>query len=433
MPEQSTVLFSDTSGGVEMAVDEIFGHFGGAASLLKESGDVYIKVNAVDSKPHCYTTPEVLQAVVRAFKDAGANTVYVLENCTQGNITRLVYRASGLYDACKKTGAVPVYLDETGGMPVYLPGLESFVDFSDFVVERLIKDRDRNLYVSLPRLKTHSMSQVTLAVKNQFGFVHQKDRIPDHNFKLHQKFADIFRVVRPDFVIVDGTTATNHGHYIAEKYAEECVLPTKVLIAGADPLAVDVAASAFMGFSLEDVPHLALAARNGTGESDLEKIPIVGRELFNTRKVQLTHMLLDRFPEDLTILRGRERCCMEGCRRNTETLVEVLHGDYDGKGGFTILMGKGVDPSAVEKLTGRVHLAGSCAIGDWSAELKKRLGKKNVTESPGCNNLSASIHGLTKQMGVNPLKLVPLFVPSALFHLATAKAKGSRALVPPLF
>ena len=79
--------------------------------------------------------------------------------------------------------------------------------------ERLIENGTENLYLSLPKLKTHSMSQVTLSIKNQFGLVHQRSRIADHNYRIHQKFADIYRVLRPDFVLIDGLIATNHGHY----------------------------------------------------------------------------------------------------------------------------------------------------------------------------------------------------------------------------
>ncbi|MBN2282262.1 MAG: DUF362 domain-containing protein [Deltaproteobacteria bacterium] len=433
MGQKSEVVFSDTGQGIEVAVRDIFEHFGGGASLLKSSGDVYLKVNTVDLKPYSFTDPEVVREVIRYFQRQGARDIYVIENCTQSNFTRLVFTGTGMSRVCRETGAIPVYLDETGVVPIYLEGLQTFNDISSFVFERLIEEGHRNLYVSLPKLKTHSMSQVTLSIKNQFGLIHQQSRIADHNFRLHRKFADIYRVIRPDFVVIDGLIATNHGHYIAEKNTSECVVPMNCLIGGRDPLSVDIVAAAFLGFAIDDVEHLRLAAETGIGESDMDNISIINREIFEERKKNLTCELLDRFPPELVILRGKERCCNEGCRRNTETVVEVFYCDHNGKGGFTILMGKGIDPAEVRNIQGPVHIAGSCAIQEHGMELVRRLGKKKVTMSPGCNNLAETVHALCRHMGVAPLKLAAVNPVSSLSALITARLKGTRAIIPPIF
>ncbi len=318
-------------------------------------------------------------------------------------------------------------------LPVYLEELQSFIEVPRLVAEKLIRDRDKNLYVSLPKLKTHSMSQVTLSIKNQFGLVDQGSRIADHNFRIHHKFADIYRVLRPDFVLVDGIIATNHGHYIAEGNADKCIVPMELLISGKDPMAVDTVGAVLMGYAVKDVKHLALCAETGIGESDIRKIHIINRELFTKRKKKLTHELLDDFPPDVKIIRGRERCCPEGCKRNTETVLEVIYRDHGGRGGFTVLMGRGADAKQVDVINGRVHIAGGCAIQDWGLELQERLGKKNVTMSDGCNNLAMTIYGLCKQMKVNQLKLVPVNPVSALIAMAIARFKGTRAKITPLF
>jgi hypothetical protein len=165
----------------------------------------------------------------------------------------------------------------------------------------------------------------------------------------------------------------------------------------------------------------------------MQKIEIINKNLFTERRKNLTHELLDDFPPDLKFLRGKERCCKEGCRRNTETVVEVFYRDHGGKGGFTILMGKGISADDVRMLTGRVHIAGSCAIQEHGIELVKRLGRSNVTMSHGCNNLAETVEGLCAQMKVNPLKLVPLNPVSALMHLAKARLKGTKANITPVF
>jgi len=433
MNKQNQVIFSDTQNGIQSAVQEIFEHFGGARALLKSSRDVYIKVNGVDLKKYAYTDPDVLRQVIGYLQQNGANDIYVIENATQGNITRLVFRATGMKKVCRETGAIPVYLDETDAIPVYLEGLKSFIDISSFVYERLIEQADQNLYISIPKLKTHSMSQVTLSIKNQFGLVHQHSRIADHNFNLHQKFADIYALLRPDFVVVDGLIATNHGHYVAEKNSDKCIVPMNCLIGGKDPLAVDIAGAAFMGFDISDVAHLLLSQQKNISNAAMDNIQIINRPLYEKRKKNLTHNLLEQFPPDLTILRGETRCCMEGCRRNTETVAEIFYCDHNGKGNFTILMGKDINPELVNKInTPAVHVAGGCAIQDYGLEMQRRFGKKNVTFSNGCNNLAETIHALCKHMKVNPIKLSATNPLVALAILAKAKLHGSKAIIPPL-
>ena len=429
---RTDVILADAAGGIAGAVSAVFGHFGGGEKYLGPSRDVYIKVNGVGCEPHVYTDPEVLRETVSYFQKCGARTVYVMENCTQANFTRLVFRATGFLRVCRETGAVPVYLDETPGVPIFLEGIEEFVDISRFVYERLIEHGDDNFYLSLPKLKTHSMSQVTLSLKNQFGLIHQKSRIADHNYRIHQKFADIYRVIRPDFALVDGLIATTHGHYPTTYNAEKCVVPMNLLIGGEDPLAVDVVGAALMGFTPEDVRHLDLSRATGIGIGDPECIDIVNQPLFEARKKQLTCELLDDYPPDLTFLRGEKRCCKEGCRRNTESVVEMIYRDHGGRGGFTILMGKGIGRDAVEQLTGRVHMAGSCAIQDHGVSLEARLGKRNVTMSPGCNDLALTVYGLCRQMGIHPIRMSRVNPLHSAALLAMARLKGSSANIVPL-
>jgi len=65
-------------------------------------------------------------------------------------------------------------------------------------------------------------------------------------------------------------------------------------------------------------------------------------------------------------------------------------------------------------------------------ELVRRLGKKNVTMSHGCNNLAETVYALGKHMGIKPLQLAGLNPVSSLVALITARAKGTKAIIPPL-
>ncbi|MBW2220107.1 MAG: hypothetical protein JRF40_11535, partial [Deltaproteobacteria bacterium] len=156
------------------------------------------------------------------------------------------------------------------------------------------------------------------------------------------------------------------------------------------------------------------------------------QSLFDERKQNFSWDLLEVFPEDVTILRGKTRCCIEGCKRNTEAVLEVFYQDFAGKGGFSILMGKDVNSEDVDRINGPVHIAGDCAISDNYQKLKQRIGKKMITRSPGCNNLAATVDGLAKWMKIPPLKLVPLNPLKSLSLLVQAKIGGTKANIPPV-
>ena len=143
-------------------VYEIFDAAGGA-SMLKSSKEVFIKPNGIDGQPYCFTRPEVLEAAINYWYEHGAKKVYLFENSTQCNATRLVYAITGYDKVCKRTGAIPVYLDEDKNVEFEFKGRDDYMctklPMPKFVVKNLIKNKDKNLYITIPKLKTHSMAE----------------------------------------------------------------------------------------------------------------------------------------------------------------------------------------------------------------------------------------------------------------------------------
>jgi uncharacterized protein (DUF362 family) len=430
---------------IETGVGELFDAAGGAA-LLKSSGDVYIKPNGIDAKAYCHTRPELVEAVIRYWFGAGAKRVYLFENSTQSNCTRLVFAASGYLDICRRTGAKPVYLDEEKNIVVDFKGFKraragvpesdpesyelSNFEMPRFVAERLIGDRDKNLYISLPKLKTHSMAEVTLGVKNQWAFPRQHDRRQDHNYNLAHKLADILGHVRPDFTIIEGVEATIYGHYPVTALADQCVLPFGVLIGSANVVAADLVGAKLFGLEAEDVPHLKIALDRGYGGDvkSFDDITVVGDISKYTNRYPTR--LYDSFPPDVRLVKGGELLCKEGCLNNPLTLLQVLYHDYHGKGGWTLVMGKGHDPIEINKLDGRVLVAGYCAIREVGDALVKRLGRKNVYFSGYCNDLAATAAAMFHLMKVAPTSLIPMPFPKIMLYFFKALLHGTKANLP---
>jgi uncharacterized protein (DUF362 family) len=401
-----------------------------ADAIRERPDEVYVKVNAIDFKPFVYTNVEVTGEVIGYCRRAGARRVFLMENATQGNFTRLVFRVAGYDRMAAERGAEPLYLDEGRQVPVMLPHMGYEVDVSEHV-KHIIDERDRVVYINVPRLKTHSMTVLTAGIKNQYGLVGHKDRARDHNYRLHEKLADIYSVIKPDMTLVDGTVATIYGHYPPQALHKESLVPFNILVGGTDTLAVDTVCARIFGYGVDEVGHLREARDMGLGCAEIDEIEVAGEPLDRFKK-KYPYQLYDAFPHDVEIIRGKDRNCLEGCDANTLALLQVLYLDFGGRGGFTIVMGKGLDPAEIDAIEGRVFVAGPCAYDEVGAKLIARLGRKNVLFTRECNDLAGTTGSLNKLMKVNAIKMVPISPLKSVSLLLRAKMHGTTARIPPL-
>jgi len=438
------VFISDTKMGVSKAVNEIFLNLMKSGPIVKSSKEVYIKVNGIDFKKHTHTSPIVLKEVIKYLKEKTAK-IYVMENSTQANMTRIVFAINGYKEVCDETGAEIVYLDEEDTESFEFKGKLSVEDkptgynLKTFrlpkTIIKIMNNRDSVTYINLPKLKTHSMAGVTLGIKNQWGFPQHADRGKDHNYNLHSKLVDVYEYIKPDITIIDGIEGTIHGHYPPTSWEDRLVKNFEILIGGRDTLAVDVVGARIFGLTLDDVPHLKIANKRELGEGDLSKIQVIGKNLDEyTEKYPWD--LVQEFPENVMIVRGTELLCREGCQNNPLTTLQVFAYDHKEKfkGGWFLVMGKGHDENIVEQLKQEGYIkglvAGYCAIDEVGEKLRKEFGKRKVFFSGDCNNLAETVKAILKLSGMTVFDLVSLSTEELMSLIDSAKEHGSTALVP---
>ena len=438
------VFIVDTKQGIQSAVEEVFSHLEKSGSILKSSKEVYIKVNGIDFKKHAFTSPEVLKAVIEYLNNLGAK-VYVMENSTQANLTRIVFEITGFKDVCEKTGAKIIYLDEEETKTFEFKGKPSAVDdpkgynLKNFrlpeTIVKIMDNRDSIAYINVPKLKTHSMARVTLGIKNQWGYPQHEDRGKDHNYNLHSKLVDVYEYIRPDITIIDGIEGTIHGHYPPTAFEDRLVKQFNILIGGRDTLAVDVVGARIFGLTLDEVPHLKIAYERGLGEGNLSKIDVIGKDL-NDYKEKYEWNLLQEFPEDVKIVKGRDLVCLEGCQNNTLATLQVFAYDYPEKfkGGWFLIMGKGHDENLVDNLKSEGYtkglVAGYCAIDEVGDTLKEAFGKRKVFFSGDCNNLAETVKAELKLSKMTVFDLLPISNEDLMPLIEEAQKRGSTALTP---
>lgn len=146
--------------------------------------------------------PEVIVAVAKIFKEAGAAKVALLENPAVQTVPAIL-QAMGI-------------LDELKNMDVYCETFKNYcrqetgenVRFHDLEIAAEFNDYD---YVcDICKVKTHAMMTLTLCVKNLFGLVNGSARLGWHLAvgRDFEQFADLlldlYLRVKPDFNIADG-------------------------------------------------------------------------------------------------------------------------------------------------------------------------------------------------------------------------------------
>jgi len=213
------------------------------------------------------THPAVVKAVTKWLLDAGADI-------TVGDNPGAI--GSGANERCAKgTGIADASLGHYRNIsqePLNVDIKSRF--FKQVVVSKSVVNAD--ILISLPKFKTHSLTQITGAIKNSFGFLIGGDKGRIHAITgSYKNFAealvDIYQIRIPDLVIMDavigmeGNGPSGGGLRHVGK-----------ILASDDGVAVDAVMTHIMGKKPETIYMLEVAKQRGIGEIDLLKMDIIG-------------------------------------------------------------------------------------------------------------------------------------------------------------
>jgi hypothetical protein len=135
-----------------------------------------------------------------------------------------------------------------------------------------------DVIVSIPVMKMHMHTDVTLSIKNMKGCLWRRFKVQLHMLPpiegidekpINVALADMTSVLKPHLSIIDGTVGMEGlGPAAGEAKALDCV------VVSADAFAADAVACRLMGTRAEDVPHLRMSAERQLGVIDLDRIQI---------------------------------------------------------------------------------------------------------------------------------------------------------------
>jgi uncharacterized protein (DUF362 family) len=237
---------------------------------VKRYPSILIKPNlcgGVPGEAGSHTSIEVLKAVLEIFSSY-ALPLFVGEADCSFNDAHEVFTSLRVYELGKRFGAQVINLSEGPAVEVEVP--------NPLLLKRLRISSllHQSLIISVPVLKTHPWSGVTVNMKNMYGAIFERGKAFLHN-GLENNIVDINKVIGPHLCIVDATTAVVRGGF---KYGlwVGCP-PTKLdlIIAGMNPVAVDAVGTKILGRDPWNIRHIELAVRQGLGISDLQKLTVV--------------------------------------------------------------------------------------------------------------------------------------------------------------
>jgi uncharacterized protein (DUF362 family) len=228
------------------------------------------------------TEPEFVRGVLRCLKKRGHTQVTLAEGC--GNSLDHWKRTIAIsgFEAMAKEEQVPlVAMDDDGkydvegdqpGKPLAISGIEKTHVPTLLMPKILAETLEHGLFISVPKLKAHRYSVVSLGIKGMQGTVMRSDASPAYNqkWRMHaelkdylkgkkagqedraqyvaslelfaERMVDVLEISLPDVVLVDGAPAVaGDGFQTLRAVAEN------VALGGTNPVLVDRVGAEYLG------------------------------------------------------------------------------------------------------------------------------------------------------------------------------------------
>jgi uncharacterized protein (DUF362 family)/Pyruvate/2-oxoacid:ferredoxin oxidoreductase delta subunit len=266
------------SESIHNALIKSFHLLGGLERIIQPKSRVFVKINHLSppSPPEdvIITHPAFTKEVLRLLLDIGCE-ITVGDDIQSKNEDGFLI--SGYRKICTDLGVNLINLKECGFREIPCRGrLLTRAYLSPLVL-------DCDFLINLPKLKTHSFTSFTGAIKNMYGII-------PHGFRcrLHREYpksdifaqmlVDIYACAIPNLNIMDGILAMEGEGPSAGSPKE-----IGIILASLDGVALDAVASTIIGLDPNHIPMIEDAGQRGLGKARMEDIEIVGERITNVQ------------------------------------------------------------------------------------------------------------------------------------------------------
>jgi uncharacterized protein (DUF362 family)/NAD-dependent dihydropyrimidine dehydrogenase PreA subunit len=258
------------AGEIRSALRRALEPLGGIEAFVRSGQHVLLKPNLLSAKDPARaitTHPHLVEAVAGEVRRVGA--VPFVGDSPGGAVRGIkrVWANSGMEEMARRADLELVNFEASGSKGI------QFGKYTFYISKSVL---DADVIINLPKLKTHSLTLLTCAVKNMFGVIPGFRKGEQH--KLYPKPAEfahmlvhLYKLVTPSLNIVDAVLAM-------EGNGPSSGRPRMLgmLMAGEDAVAVDAAAARIIGFPEGFVDTTRIATEMGLGVGKIDQLSLIG-------------------------------------------------------------------------------------------------------------------------------------------------------------
>jgi uncharacterized protein (DUF362 family) len=236
---------------------------GGMNRFVSKGDVVVIKPNISWARAPQFaasTHPEVLEAVIELCQEAGAKQVRIADNTIHD--ARRCFAVTGAGMVAKNTGADLIYPRSSLMRDMNLQGnkLDVWPVFVPLI--------EADTLINLPVAKHHSLSTLTLGMKNWIGGV-GGSRWSLHQ-DIHMSIVDLAQFFKPTITLIDATRIMIRNGPFGGSTSD--VAEKNTLILSDDQVAADAKGSLLFGKRPQDIGFIRMAQKRGLGTYDFQKL-----------------------------------------------------------------------------------------------------------------------------------------------------------------
>ena len=256
-PKMAVVTGTDPEAITRRAIEEM----GGIGVFVSRGDKVLIKPNiGWDRVPAqaANTNPQVVAALAAMCLDAGAAKVTVLDNTISDS--RRCYVRSGIKKAAEEVGAEVPFLEDYNFRKVLVGGKL----IREWPVYRKALEVDK--IINVPIAKHHSLSRLTIGMKNLYGLL--GGRRNQLHQDVHLSIAEMTAFFAPTLTVVDAFRILIANGPSGGSLSD--VRQANTIIASVDPVAADARAAALFDIDPQEIHYLVLGSQMGIGTLEVE-------------------------------------------------------------------------------------------------------------------------------------------------------------------
>lgn len=229
----------------------------GLMAAIGERKQILIKPNLVEVFQPPITTPVgLVEEIVNYLQEKNKDLKILIGEGTGAREYNTFYpfQELGYVEMAKRRNVELIDLNEE---PLRFRQLPQCHRWPEMYLPEIIFD---SFLLSVPVLKAHSLSSVTLTMKNMVGCAppshYQKGghwKKSSFHDNIHAAVLDLNRYRTPDFTVLDATIGMQEAHL----WGPTCNPPHRKLAASEDPVAIDAYGAGLLGRNWKQIDHLA--------------------------------------------------------------------------------------------------------------------------------------------------------------------------------